>query len=107
MGTYNASTDYLKSYGINNPKAIYLNMPTEALYEEAIKRGEGHVVKGGAMVFETGTHTGRSAQDKYVVRESSSEKDVNWDSSAAKEASEAQFDTLYKDMMAHCDGKEL
>ena len=49
MSSYNASTDYLKSYGINNPKAIYLNMPTEALYEEAIKRGEGHVVKGGAM----------------------------------------------------------
>ena len=107
MSSYNASTDYLKSYGINNPKAIYLNMPTEALYEEAIKRGAGHVVKGGAMVFETGAHTGRSAQDKYVVREATSEKDVNWDSSAAKEANEAQFNTLYNDMMAFCDGKEL
>lgn len=107
MSGYNVSTDYLKSYGIKNPKAVYLNMPTEALYEEAIKRGEGHVVKGGAMVFETGQHTGRSAQDKYVVREASSEKDVNWASSAAKEASEAQFNTLYDDMMAFCDGKEL
>ena len=77
MSSYNATTDYLKSYGINNPKAIYLNMPTEALYEEAIKRGEGHVVKGGAMVFDTGAHTGRSAQDKYVVREATSEKDGN------------------------------
>ena len=37
MSSYNASTDYLKSYGINNPKAIYLNMPTEALYEEALQ----------------------------------------------------------------------
>lgn len=107
MSEYKVSNDYLNSYGIKNPKAIYLNMPTEALYEEAIKRGEGHLVKGGAMVFETGQHTGRSAQDKYVVREASSEKDVNWASSAAKEASEAQFDTLYQDMMAFCDDKEL
>ena len=65
------------------------------------------MVKGGAMVFETGAHTGRSAQDKYVLRDATSEKDVNWDSSAAKEANEAQFNTLYNDMMAFCDGKEL
>ncbi len=107
MSIYAASTDYLKSYGIANPKAIYLNMPTDALYEEAIKRGEGYLVKGGAMVFKTGEHTGRSAKDKYVVREATSEKDVNWDSSAAMEASEEQFNTLYNDMMAFCDGKEL
>ncbi|MBQ3033507.1 MAG: phosphoenolpyruvate carboxykinase (ATP) [Deferribacterales bacterium] len=107
MSKYAASLDYLKSYGIANPKAIYLNMPTEALYEEAIKRGEGNLVKGGAMVFKTGEHTGRSAKDKYVVREASSEADVNWDSSAAMAATEEQFEKLYNDMMAFCDGKEL
>lgn len=104
---YNASEDYLKDYGIKSPKAIYLNMPTEALYEEAIKRGEGHLVKGGAMVFETGQHTGRSAKDKYVVKEPSTEKDVNWASSAATAATLEQFDKLYKKMIDFCKGKEL
>ena len=100
MSVYAASLDYLKAYGIANPKAIYLNMPTEALYEEAIKRGEGNLVKGGAIVFKTGEHTGRSAKDKYVVREATSEKDVNWDSSAAMEASEEQFEKLCADKIA-------
>ncbi len=107
MGNYNVSTDYLKQYGIKDPKAIYLNMPTEALYEEAVKRGEGSIVKGGAMVFKTGQHTGRSAKDKYVVREATSENDVNWASSAAMEASEEQFNKLYDKMMAFCADKEL
>lgn len=104
---YNASADYLKEYGIASPKAIYLNMPTEALYEEAVKRGEGHIVKGGAMVFETGQHTGRSAKDKYVVKEPTTEKDVNWESSAASAATPDQFDKLYKKMGEFCKGKEL
>lgn len=107
MSSYAASPDYLKAYGISGAKAIYLNMPTEALYEEAIKRGEGNLVKGGAMVFNTGQHTGRSAKDKFVVKESSSEKDVNWDSSAASAATPEQFEKLYNDMMAFCKDKEL
>ena len=104
---YSASADYLKEYGIVSPKAIYLNMPTEALYEEAIKRGEGHLVKGGAMVFETGQHTGRSAKDKYVVKEPTTEKDVNWQSSAASAATSEQFEKLYKKMMDFCKGQDL
>ncbi len=107
MSIYKTGTDYLKKYNIQSPKTIFLNMPTEALTEEIIKRGEGAFVKGGALAFNTGKHTGRSAKDKYVVREPSSEKDVNWDSSAASEMSVSNFRSIKEKMVKFCDNKEL
>jgi len=107
MNVYNAETDYLQKYKIQSPSNIFLNMPTEALYEEIIKRKEGCIVKGGAVVFDTGKHTGRSAKDKYVVRESTSEKDINWSSSAASEMTISTFNNIKDKMLKYCSGKDL
>ena len=51
------------------------------------------------MVVETGVHTGRSAQDKFVVKESANEDAIWWNN--AKEMSEDNFDTLYKDTVSY------
>src|SRR5688572_11555496 len=61
--------DYnLSNHGISNLRLAYWNLPTEALYEEAIFRNEGATVAGGPFVAHTGKHTARSANDKFVVR---------------------------------------
>lgn len=62
-----------------SPQAkVYCNLPTAALYEEAIRRGEIRLAASGAMVAVTGRHTGRSAQDKFTVRDAASEKAIWW-----------------------------
>ena len=61
-----------------NPQTVYWNLNAPALYEEAIRRGEGVLADGGSFVVLTGEHTGRSANDKYFVREPESEGNIWW-----------------------------
>ena len=68
----------LSGIGLTNVGRVYHNLSTPALYEEAIKRGEGAVGHLGPMVVSTGKYTGRSANDKFVVREPSSEDHIWW-----------------------------
>src|SRR6185437_1120448 len=95
----------LERHGFRNLKAVNWNLSAPALYEEAVRRGEGHVAKNGPLVVLTGIHTGRSANDKFVVRDASTENTVWWD--ANKSMTPAQFDALYADMMAFAEGREL
>ncbi len=98
-------TDKLARHGFRKLKAVHFNLSAPALYEEAVRRGEGHVAVNGPLVVRTGIHTGRSAGDKFVVRDASTESTVWWD--ANKAMTSAQFDTLHADMMAHAQGREL
>ena len=95
----------LGRHGFRNLKSVNWNLGAAALYEEAVRRGEGHVAKNGPLVVRTGIHTGRSAGDKFVVRDDSTESQVWWDNNKAM--SPAQFDALYADMMAHAEEREL
>lgn len=70
----------LSSIGIQNSKSVYWNSSIAVLYEEAVKRGEGVVADHGPLVVETGKHTGRSPNAKFVVREPSSEDSIWWGS---------------------------
>src|SRR5689334_24411581 len=62
-----------------NLSALHANLNEPALYEEAIRRREGRIVAGGALAVDTGTHTGRSPKDKYIVRDPATEAEVWWD----------------------------
>ena len=68
----------LINHGLTNLHQVYWNLPTEALYEEAIFRNEGRITRQGPFVVNTGKHSARAANDKFVVRESSSEGHVWW-----------------------------
>ena len=62
--------DYdLSNHRIGNLRLAYWNLPMEALYEEAVFRGEGITSLGGPFVVNTGKHTARAAKDKFLVRE--------------------------------------
>src|SRR6185312_9457259 len=95
----------LEAHGFRNLKTVNWNLTAPALYEEAVRRGEGHVAKDGPLVVLTGHHTGRSAGDKFIVKDEDSEAKVWWDNNKAM--SPAQFDALHADMMAFAEGKEL
>lgn len=68
----------LEIHGITNADVVYWNLPTPALYEEAIRRREATVAHLGALLVRTGDHMGRSPNDRFIVREESTEKDIWW-----------------------------
>ena len=89
-----------------NPGQIHWNLGTAALYEEAIRCDEGTVAESGPLVCITVPHTGRSPNDKFLVREPSTENDVWW-GTVNRPIDAAAFDTLYAETMASLDGKTL
>jgi phosphoenolpyruvate carboxykinase (ATP) len=58
---------------------VLRNLPPSRLYEEAIRHEAGTCISdSGALVAYSGDKTGRSPQDKRIVRRPESEKDVWW-----------------------------
>ncbi len=100
-------SDYsLESHGLRNQRKVYWNLPTEALYEEIIFRGEGKTTKMGAMVVNSGKHTARAAQDKFVVREPESEGHIWWGEYNRPIAPE-QFNEVYNRLQGYLQGRDL
>ncbi len=64
--------------GLHARGTVYWNLGPAALYEHAIRRGEGQVVAGGPFNAITTPHTGRSPNDKFVVRSPATETDIWW-----------------------------
>src|ERR671917_932746 len=100
-------TDYgLENYGLTETGAVYWNLNTPELYEEIARRDEGIFSDHGALIIDTGEHTGRAAKDKAIVREPSSEDKVFW-GEVNKEFPQEKFDALKERMMAHTAGRDL
>lgn len=59
-------------------RRIYLNLSTPRLVEEALRRGEGRLASTGSFVATTGTYTGRSPNDKYLVDEPAIRDQIDW-----------------------------
>ncbi len=96
----------LEALGIVRSGRVHWNLSPAALYEEALRRGEGLLAESGPLVCRTGQHTGRSPNDKFVVREPSSEQQVHW-GPVNRPIDPAHFDALHHDMMAHLRDREL
>ncbi|MEZ5945345.1 MAG: phosphoenolpyruvate carboxykinase [Hyphomonas sp.] len=87
------------------PKSVRKNWNEARLYETSVASGESRIAQGGALVVETGQHTGRSAKDKFTVRDDSTEKTVWWDNNASM--TPAHFDVLLEDFKAHLAGQDV
>ena len=95
----------LANLGLTWVDRISWNAPAPVLYQEAVARGEGLVAEGGGLVVTTGQHTGRSPNDKYVVRDATTENTIWWDNN--KPMSREHFEALRKDFMAHARLKNV
>jgi phosphoenolpyruvate carboxykinase (ATP) len=104
IGVFN-SAQGAEAFGFRNLKRVYWNLEAPALYEHSLTRGETKLVQGGALLAETGIHTGRSPKDKFVVRDDTTESTVWWDNNGS--ITPGHFDTLLEDFLAHAEGKEL
>ncbi len=88
----------LDAQGITTSAEISWNLATAPLVEQAVRRGEGLLAKDGPLVVRTGRHTGRSANDRFVVRNSTSERTVWWGKSNKPMDADA-FDRLHQDFI--------
>jgi phosphoenolpyruvate carboxykinase (ATP) len=90
---------------IGSLASVRWNDDEKTLFALALNRGEGVETSSGNLAVETGKHTGRSATDKYIVRDSETEDTVWWDNNQAM--SEACFDRLHSDFLDHAEGRQL
>ena len=100
------ATKQLEELGIKNIREVFYNFGTPALYEQVIRRREGLLAHLGPLVVRTGYHTGRSPNDKFLVKEKSSEQNVWW-GKVNKSMDEEKYYSLYSKMMAYIQGKDL
>lgn len=85
---------------------IVANLSTAALYEAAAREGEGMIAAEGPLAVSTGTHTGRSPKDKFIVREPSSEANVWW-GDVNHPISEEHYDRLRARLMTYLGDRRL
>ncbi len=93
------------NHGIRSANIVRWNYTTPALYEHAIRAREA-MLAAGPLVVRTGDHTGRSPNDKFVVREPSSEDKVWW-GKVNRPFLREQFDALHRRLLAYLQGRDI
>lgn len=101
-----ASLPQLESIGLTFPRSVRHNLPTPALYEEAVKRGEAQIAFRGPIVVNTGKHTGRAVADRFIVEEPGSASKVWW-GKTNKPIAESAFSTLVARISAYYQHKDV
>ena len=96
----------LEYLGLDSVKEIHWNLSIPVLYEFALCNGEGQLASDGPLVVTTGEHTGRAAQDKYIVDEPKTSVDIWWGKVNIGYAEE-HFDALHKRMNGYLEGKTV
>jgi phosphoenolpyruvate carboxykinase (ATP) len=96
----------LNNIGIVNLRAAYWNLPAEALYEEIVFRNEGKLSHQGPVVVNTGNHTARAANDKFIVRESGSASHIWWGEYNRPYDSD-KFEELFSRLLGFLQGRDL
>ncbi len=95
----------LDALGVGAGATIHWNLLTAPLVEHAVQRGEGRLAKDGPLVVATGKHTGRSAKDKFIVRDAETESTVWWGDTNRGMTPE-HFAALKADFLAHLGTKD-
>jgi len=96
----------LENHGLVHLDRVYWNLPEPSLYEEAVFRNEGKIVNGGPFLVHTGKWTARAANEKYFVKEPSSEDKIDWGKNNRPMTAE-KFDGIMSRLQAYLQGEEL
>jgi phosphoenolpyruvate carboxykinase (ATP) len=95
----------LAKFGLRWTNCVSWNASAAELFQGAVDRDEGTVTATGALAVSTGTHTGRSPKDKYIVRNTASETSVWWENTQS--LTQTDFEKLRADMLLHARMKSL
>jgi phosphoenolpyruvate carboxykinase (ATP) len=101
-----ASEFKLSNHGLTNLGVVYWNLTSAALYGEALFRREGTLAHMGPLVVNTGKHTARAANDKFIVREATTENNIWW-GQYNRPFSADRFSAVYERLQAYIQGHDL
>lgn len=87
-------------------KKVHINLPIHELIKIAVEKEGGRVIDNGALCVNTGTYTGRSPKDRFIVDEPSVHEHINWNKSN-QPMSSRNFDKLYEKALRYMENKEL
>ncbi len=96
----------VEQHGIEPTRYVFWNNSVPALVEMSVQRREAQLTSTGALAALTGKRTGRSPNDKFVVRDANSEKSVAWGKVNQPMTAET-FDKLHKLVLEHMNTREL
>jgi len=96
----------LETNGLSVVGEVLADLAVPALYEEAIRNGEGVIAAEGPLITRTGHHTGRSPEDKVVVDEPATRDDIWW-GAVNRPMSEEQFAGLEARLLEQLRGKQV
>src|SRR5688572_23235406 len=105
VATDTATAD-LARHGIDAAEQVHSNLSPAVLLEHAVRKGEGRLTKEGSFVGLTSPHTGRSPDDKFVVREPTTEGQIWWGKVNVALEPE-KFERLHQDVREHLGSQEL
>ncbi|HEY3566543.1 MAG TPA: phosphoenolpyruvate carboxykinase (ATP) [Thermoanaerobaculia bacterium] len=92
--------------GITDAGTVYWNLPPARLVELAVQRGEAFLAAEGPLVCETGQHTGRSPNDKFVVKDAATDGDIWW-GDVNRPFEREKFEALLARAREYMKGKDL
>lgn len=102
----NRSVYGLDDLGLTGYRKAYWNLSVDEYYQEALFRQEGVKTKHGALVVRSGERTARSANDKFIVKEPSSEADISWGEYNIP-YQKNDFNRVFEKMKSYLQGKDL
>jgi phosphoenolpyruvate carboxykinase (ATP) len=95
----------LSDLGIRPKREVRANLSMPELVEVAVRREEGILARSGALVARTYERTGRSPDDKFIVRDPETEERVWWGPN--RPADKEIFDRLWEKSAQHLSEREL
>ncbi len=98
------SASALSSLGLSESINCHYQLSSAELTEQALLRGEGVINNTGALCINTGEFTGRSPQDKFIVKDGITTSTVNWNNFNIP-IEEKYFLQLKQKMIAYLDKK--
>ena len=96
----------INELGFHNLNNIFYDLGTPALYEQAARRREAMIAHLGPLITRTGHHTGRSPNDKFIVKEPSTENVIAW-GTVNRPMEEKYFNILLNKMFSYAENKDL
>ena len=106
FGKRGSNTNLKSDIGLGNLGNVFWNMSPAELVEDTILLGEGVMTDSGAVAVDTGTFTGRSPEDRFIVCDEKTENSVWW-GKINKKFDADKFDALYNRMKAYLTDKDM
>ncbi len=104
MSVTTTNTD-LSRYGLKDVTAHW-NLPAEELQQITLAKGMGRETADGTLAINTGKFTGRSPQDRFLVKDDYTKDKIYW-GRINKPVSPESFDGLYQEVVEYLSGKEV